>query len=73
MKRQNKKWDSQIGDLLTHPIHGIGYVTEVNRKSKYCVVRWNNLGHTETYGDGYHYYEQIDWIKSGMKVYLVKR
>lgn len=73
MKWQNEKRDLQIGDLLTHPIHGIGYVTEVNRKYKYCVVRWNNWGYTETYGDGIHYYEQIDWKLSGMKVYLVKR
>lgn len=73
MKWQNKKWVPQIGDLLTHPIHGIGYVTDVNHQSKQCVVRWNKWGNADAYHDGNHYCEQIDWENAGMRVYLVKR
>lgn len=67
-----KNWKPQIGDLLISSINGVGYVDYVDHKRKYCNIKWNEPGYKDL-RNCTHYYNQIDWEKSEMKVYPVKQ
>lgn len=71
MKWKNKKWNPQIGDLLTHEHLGVGYVVNVNHKNGHCVILWNKWSKSGE-GYGYHYYNDINWETGPMKLYPVK-
>lgn len=63
-----------IGDMFTHPLHGVGIVIEVKKKmfvSCACCVEWTTYCGGET-GTAWHHTDQIDWESSGMKHYPVK-
>jgi hypothetical protein len=61
---RNKKFLPHIADLFVCPTRGVGYVVDVDAKCKFCKVIWfsEGIGTEST-----HYYEQINWDKSGLK------
>lgn len=67
-----KNWKPQVADLLISPMHGIGYVIFVDNKRKYCNIQWNDYEREKSRICS-HYYNQIDWELTGMKVYPVKQ
>lgn len=62
-----------IGDMLTHPVHGCGLIVAINKSilSVVCLIEWTTL-YGDAVGTSWHHMNQVDWLSSGMRHYPVK-
>ncbi len=61
---KDKNFLPHVADLFICPKRGVGYITTVDSKCRYCKVIWFSEGLDK---ESTHYYESIKWNISGLK------